>query len=381
MSFTLRQVIAAARDKHAAFHKTRIGDAVAGRFLSDWQNEAIASALQREAHYLEQSIGIVISFDGNDDPGVAGAGTIGGLPAEADAAGDPAAVSESAGALVEPLDSEAEGASVFVVDRPVTSATSTTTTSTGAARAVNVDVGRSLVIVEGKGLGQERDILSNTADTWSHAAWATQPDTTSVLRVVEPILSVDNRLGVVTAAPALSKRVGYLVRLDAQGQPYIDYTKPLVATLDRGVPLPSAIAVSGGTVRYNNGEDAPLTIATYGRRFDPPCLPAIWQGGGTVYLCGTQADWFNVASLELRYSPLAPDFATRDDLFLLPDPARPFAVAALAEFFASRVAGMEGITINVGYFADKLMKAEAKYLASLRLSKRARMTIVREGYY
>jgi hypothetical protein len=320
LSFTLQQVVTAARDRSQFFNKPRIGDALCARWCTEFQNELIAKALRRDAHYLEQSIGIVLALSSANTPGVAGANTSGGLPADVDDAGNLSYLEAPAGALVEALDTDDDDAVVMVADRVVTSATATTVSSTGAGRTVNEDVDRLVVIVAGKGAGQQREVVSNTATQWTVAAWETIPDATSVMRVVVPELEIRDQMAVVTDLPATVTKAGYLVKLDAAGVPYVDYTSPLVAYIDQGVPLPSAIAISGGTVRYTTGDDQPLCIATYGRRFDPPEFPAVWHGGQSLFLCGNSDDWNDVVSLEVRYSPIAPAFTALADFFLLPDP-------------------------------------------------------------
>jgi hypothetical protein len=63
--------------------------------------------------------------------------------------------------------------------RAVTSATSTTLTDTTLALGTNVKAGAVLTIVAGTGVGQARQVISNTATTFTIAAWGIVPDTTS----------------------------------------------------------------------------------------------------------------------------------------------------------------------------------------------------------
>lgn len=61
-----------------------------------------------------------------------------------------------------------------------TSATASTITATGAGRTIDADIGYYIVIVNGTGRGQVREITDNTADTWTvDEDWETTPDATS----------------------------------------------------------------------------------------------------------------------------------------------------------------------------------------------------------
>jgi hypothetical protein len=381
MSVTLGEVITAARDRHPAFHPTRVTNAVFARFLSDFQNELIGRAVARDPGFLAQSLGIALNLDAANAPGTVGAGTTGGLPA--DVIDDALVVSEeTAGGLVFPLTSVAEGGVIVVAERVVSVATANTISSTGAGRTVNEDAQRLVHITAGKGLGQVREIASNAAAQWVLTAdWDTVPDATSKFTVIAPTIGADETLGVVTALPALSTRRGYLVRLNAQGAPYIDYTQPLSVSVDRGVPLPSMLTPLGGTVRYVGSETDELCLTSYRRRLAPPASPAVYVESGSLYLCGDADEWVDVTSIELRYVPVAPVFAALTDYFLVPDAARPAAIEAAAAFAAGRCEGIEGISLDVDRFDRRALESREAYLGTLRLKKRSQVSTTREGYY
>jgi hypothetical protein len=383
VTLQLSAVLTAIRDRHPAFHKTRIPDAVLARFLSDYQNELIGRAVERDKMYLVQSLGIALAINDANDPGTAGAGTTGGLPATVETDGSVAVVQESTGSLIEPLLTASQGGSVVLADRVVTSVVGQVIRSIGAGRTVNADVGRLIHIISGTGIDQVRSIASNTADSWTpNENWTVVPDTTSQFTLVDPLAGTEADLNVVTELPAVSSRTGYLVRITAQGVPYIDYASPLTVWLDRGVPLPEMIGGGpiGGTVRYPDGDAYPLTITTYGRRYDGTRTPAVYVAGGELFLCGAEDDWRDVESIELRFTPVAPVFAALTEYFLVPDAARPTLVAQGAAFAASRLSGNE-FAIDVAFFESKAENAEQQYLASLRLAKRARAITFREGTY
>jgi hypothetical protein len=381
MAFTLGTVITAARDRHPAFHRSRVTDAVLARFLTDYQNELIAKCVSRQPHYLDQSAVIIIALGGGI-PGTTGAGSAGGLPATEPSPGTIAALEQPAGALVEALTSSDDDAAVWVSDRVATAVGASTISSTGAGRTTNVDVGRTLEITAGPGLGQQREILSNTSAQWTlTSAWEVLPTTASMFRVVTPVLAVQNDVLAVTQLPATITKQGYLVSLNAQGVPFIDYASPLVASVEVGVPLPSIAAVTGGTVRYLDGDTDELTFTTFRRRFDPPCFPAVWQSGETVFLCGSNGDWQDITSLEVLYTPIAPAFSRLTDYFLLPDSARSTCVASAAAFAALRLTGDPSVTVDARVFQAGADDTEDSYLASLRLSKRARTSVIRSANY
>lgn len=387
MSIQLRDVIDAARNRDAAFHQTRIPHAVVGSFLSDYQNELIARCIERDALFLSQKAVVVMDFGQQTAPGTVGAGTGDGLPGTIDASGTFAAVQQTTGTLVDPLMTGAEGAQVVVSEHVVASATLTTLTATGLTRPTNGDLGRILHITGGTGVGQEREILSNTATTWVISTgtdgrqWNPVPDASSLFEVVIPAYGSSLGVGVVTDLPAAAPERGYLVKLDAAGVPYIDWTRPLVANVETGVPIPAMLALLGGTVRYMDGDLDPLTITTKGRRWNPARFPAVWTIGQTMYFCGWKEDWNDVASVELDYVPITPPFTQLTDYFLLPDNARFPLVAKAASFMAVRCATMPDVQLDPAVHVGQGQKAEDWFLMTMRLNRRARRILFREGDY
>lgn len=384
MSLTLSQVLVAARDRSPWFHKSRVTDAVCARFLSDKQNEILSAANQIDKQYLAQTATIVVSLGGSNVPGSAGAGTSGGLPGTTDANGNFSTVQQTAGALVEANVTSDAGASVVVSNRVVTSSSATTVASTGAGRTTNQDVGRLAVIVAGAGIGQFREILSNTTDTWTISTgsdgqqWTTRPDTTSMIEIVGPVYASDNAIGAVTGLPATTTSQGYLVKLTAQGVPFIDFTVPLVATIDVGVPLPSMLFPLDGTVWYTDGSSDRLDIVDRQRRFGVGNVPAVYIDSGHVFLVGQTQDWIGVTSLCIRYAPNAPAFTALTDVFLLPDHARPVLVALAAEFMAMRVSALPDVTIDPKPFSAEASRAAQSYRATVLAGKRQRHSRVQE---
>lgn len=380
MSFTFDDAIQAARDRHPAFHRSRVPGGPLARFATDQQNELIQRCVRRDPQFLSQKASILFSVDTLNAVGTAGAGTTGGLPGETDANGAFSVVEESSGSLIEASTTSDDGATVHVSERPVTSATSTTLTCSTVARTVNGDVDRVLVITGGTGQGQRRSVISNTATVWTVAAWTTTPDSTSLFTLVEPVFTSSGALGVVTTLPSVSTQTGYLVKTDAQGVPYLDYTTPLVATVADGLSLPSMHALLGGRVRMTDGDAVQLTVVSQDQQDNPPNWPAVYTVGQQVFVIGAAEDWTDVNSLELDYVPVAPPFTALTDTYLLPDSARACVVAGLAAFMAIRVAGMPEVSIDPNAFASYAVGCERQYLTSLLITRQRRIERISEAW-
>jgi hypothetical protein len=170
----------------------------------------------------------------------------------------------------------------------------------------------------GTGYGQPpRTIASNTANqlTWNDA-WSSRSRLDEHLQ--------DRKRGAVGRrdrrrchrGALVSARTGFLVRLNANGVPYIDYTKPLTVSVEKGVPLPQFHSILGGNVRFTdtNNSVAPLRLQSYTDRFAPNGWPAAYVFNQTLFLCGGAADWQDVDGIELHYVPIPPAFVARTDL-------------------------------------------------------------------
>lgn len=390
MALTLRAVIDAARNQSPFFHKSRgTPDKLLGDELSTYQNELIGKAVLRDKQFLSQTATIVLNAGAGDLAATAGAGSITGLPGTV-VNNAPVPIVAPAGRLVQVGVTAADGATVIVAKRVVSSATSTSVTSSGAARSVNGDADRLLVIVQGAGAGQYRRIVSNTADTWVTSTgadgrtWTVLPDDSSMMAVVAPVYDADGAAMVLDAIPPLEDRPAYLVRLSSAGVPFIDYVAPLVASVDVGLELPAAAEVTGGKVFCVDPDDgsAPLTITTIGQRFNPPDWPAVYINGGQLFLCGDAGDWEGIASLALEYVPVAPAFTAPTDYFLVPDTAKTALVAFAAELLMRRTLGQPGTPFKMAdvQSADaKVERAELTFLARLGIGRRARISVIQPG--
>lgn len=388
MSTTVQSAIDMVRSVHPAFSRFMVPDKALADYFTREQQRLMTLALMRDRSYLAQSMPILFDLANADldAPGTAGSGTTGGVPAESDGAGGFRAVQATTGSAL----TVTEG-TIFVSDNAVVSATATTLVAFGVAWTVNAWIGYDVIIVAGTGAGTSpRTIVSNTATAPTVAsAWEVTPDATSVFRIVLGTSTVNTSVAVVTDLPSLVTSRGYLVKLDAHGTPYLDVTAPLVAHVARGIPLPPfhTIVASGCTVRYS-GELAqsdyagvPLNIVAEVSRYTGRQRPAAYLRGQSLFLCGNRTDWQDVESIELTYVPVPPAFTARTDYFLLPDTAIPTIAARGAVFAASRIAGLPGVPQAP---SDLLLKeaseAEATYLQSISLTKRARQGRVRPGF-
>lgn len=382
MSLSLGDVLTAARDRHPAFFYTHVPNAVVARFLTDYQNELIAKAVIRDRQYLAQSAVVSIAIQS----GVFGAGT--GVGAPGTSTDDVfSTTNATTGSVIETGLTSDDGAAVVISETVVTSATPTTITKTGAGRTVNADIGLLVVITQGADAGETREVLSNTTDTWTISTgsdgqeWSETPDGTSMMTLIQPEIISDNTAGVVTSLPSTTRNRGYLVKLSAGGLPYIDYADPLVATVEEGVPLPAMQTLLPDLCQaWAQGatQPEPLTVTSAQRRFSPENFPAVYTVGQTLYLCGSSSDWAEFASLELRYTPIAPVFTGLTDLFLIQDHARPALVAQAAAFMAIRVQGQSQVTIDPTPFLAMAEQAEQDFLRAVTLGKRGRSPRIRE---
>lgn len=390
MSLALSDIILGARDRHPAFHKSRVTDAVVARFLTRYQRRLITRAADIDASLVAQQASIMFAAVPENAVGVAGAGTTGGFPGALTTAVPPApvAVKQDAGALI---DIDTDNPTVLAAEAVVTSATATTLTRTGAAWVVNAYTGKYVVITAGTGAGQRREIASNTADTLTLKAgqtFATTPDATSIFEIIAATLSQSKQAAAVLELPPTGTRQAYLVKLDANGVPFLDLGAPLLAKFDQGISLPPHTAIIGGTVRFRSGGYPGMPTALTGDLHIRPYRGrtlwephTVWIEGGKLFLAGTLADWRDVDSVDLRYIPIAPAFAALADLFLLPDTAYDTLVASAAAFCGSRVKALpDAPDVDTKELNDEASECEGAWLSGIGIHGRGHVTYVKETW-
>ena len=379
MALQLSTLLTAARDVHPAFRKERVPDAVLARFLTGYQRQLLSLATQRQREFLVSQASIAFDVTSSNAVGTAGAGTTGGMPGTV-SGGSVTADQLPAGTAIE-LDFA--DAPVMVSERVVSSATSTTLVYTGAGWTVNAYQNKYVWITAGKGQGQKRLVSSNTSDTLTISqAWSTIPDTTSVFEVVNASASASEEVGVAVQLPATSTRVGYLVRLSANGAATLDLTQPLVATFDVGIGLPPMKYLLGGTVRFTSSDAVePLTLVSYASRLQPAGAFPAYLMNGELFLIGDENDWHDVASIDLRFVPEPPALTALTDYLVLPDSAYSPLVARTAAFAGQRVMGLpEADGLDLGLLLEAAAGAEMVWLNEISSQKRSRVSRVRDVF-
>ena len=390
MATSLDQVIKAARGRNPAFYKTRVPSRVVGDYLSDYQNELLQKCLQRDRQYCRQSALITLQIGA---PLPAGAGSGVGEVGTPTPGGGFETAGASVGNLIDVVTDPTQGAKVLQAET-VAGAPFNATTIKSAAAAWTVNqfqgLGAVVVITDGQGAGQVRDVVSNTATVITISTgsdglgWATIPNATSLFAVVIPVYQASGDASAFLQIPAYNKQLGYLVNLDASGNPYVDVATPIVLFPEVGCVLPANSAILGGRVMYTDLDTDPLTFVTEGMRDDVPRWPACFtrgdgNGNTVLFCCGRQADWLDATQLEVYYTPIAPPFTALAQYFLLPDAARPCLVAQAASFMAQFVETMPEIKLDASTLIQRAQAAELQYLSSLRLSRSTRRIRFREG--
>lgn len=378
MALTLDQIIRAARDRNPHFTRQNVPHAVVARYLTGLQRRLISKITDVNAELVAQQASVLFDLSTANAVGTVGAGTSGGLPVSL-VAGLPVEQELPAGAA---LAMDFDGAQVLYPQTVLTGATALTLTRAAAGWVVNAYAGKYVWISDGPGIGQRREIVSNTATvlTLSQAFDTIPTANVSLFEIVNALAAIPEDLGVVTALPADSTRIGYLVRLNANGVPYIDLAKPLVAKFGVGVDLPPAEFFIGGAVRFVGGDEAELELRRYSQRWT---LGVSGYGayimGGKLFLIGEMSVWGDVASIDLRYVPIAPALTALTDYFLLDDTAYDALVCRSAQLMGARVNGLPDVgKVDVSALADEATVAEAAYLSGVGRGARTFPKFVRE---
>jgi len=351
------------RDAHPLFSRQRVTDAVLVRSLSTYQQLLLGKALLRDRSYMQQQASIVFAAES-----ASGAAT-GAFPAAVANDGTVSRERQPTGYLKE---LETDSAVILVAEFVPSSVTTTSLTKTSAGWTTNAYQNQYLEVTAGTGLDQRRVITSNAADTLNFAALTTPLDATSVVRVISVASSVPEDLSVVTAMPAADSRTGYLIKLDSAGVAYIDPTDPIVATFDRGIPLPPHKHLVGGTVRLadtistTTQDICPLTLTSYASRYDALGDYTAYVANRQLFLVGDATDWSDVQSIDLRYVPDPASLTALTDYFLLPDHAEPALIAQGAFIAAQRVQGLEGMAApDLALLSAERDRAESAYLSEV----------------
>lgn len=338
MGLTLGQVIQDIRLRSPFYGTDTVSNRVLGQALGTAQRRLALLATQRSATYLAQKLTVAFALTDANTVGEAGVSTTGGLPGGVDASGALTLAETNFG--VAPVYALDEGTVVWSTV-PVSTATTNTVTPIGAPGwTLNAFVGDLVVIDNGNGYPQVREIVSNTVDTLTiDGTWSTVPDSTSTLLILTNVPLSAERMGVVTNLPAFGQETGYLVRLDANGSPVLDLTKPLNVSYAQGMTLPPMDRLLGVQAYWTGANTAeavsppqalttasfPVPIVSYADSQRRPYQVGCYMLGNELFLTGTATQWTGVQNLDIRYVPIPPVFGTGatalEEYFLLPDTA------------------------------------------------------------
>jgi hypothetical protein len=354
--------------------------------LGRLQRSLTHQATQRRRDYLSQTFTIGFDLRSLNQPGTAGVGTAGGLPIAVSNAGV-ASVEEATVGLAQQYD--LANAVVLYPETPVTSAISTVLLRTAAAFPAFDPDTDAVRIKHGPGAGQVRRIVSNDADEITHEAWDTLPTDKSTFDVIQLPTTGTDDMGVVTGLPAYRARTGYLVRLNAAGVAYVDFTAPILTRVEDGIPLPPHSQILGGTVLFAHStvatdaenaalaqtpNRAPFAITSYGSRFRQGFGYTGYLLGQSLFLGGLSSDWATAQSVELRYVPIPPLFqpsaSVLTEYFLLPDTAYEPLVAG-GQLIAAQIAAAKGVEVDVRQFKVDAQEVTAIWLSGVNATMNA----------
>ena len=351
-------------------------NAVLARALTEYQRTLLTKATAKDRAYLAQQASILFQ----DESANSGAG-VGGFPVSVANDGTVSRAEEPTGYAMELATSSAQ---ILVAEFVPASSTPTTLTKTAAGWTVDLYVNKYMEVVAGAGVGQRRVISTNSATvlTWT-TALSTALDGSSVVRVISVLSSVPKTTGLVTALPATSTRSAYVMKLTAAGVSYLDATDPLIATYDRGVPLPPLKHLLGGSVRFASGQDTcELRLVPYAERQDViGSLYAAYVMNRELFLIGGVTDWSGVAAIDLRYVPVPPALTALTDYLLLPDHAEPALVAHAAYVAGVRVKGLEGLPdVDLKALVAERDEAEKAFLKDVSMQRQQTISRIREAW-
>lgn len=367
MTLTAGIIIDAARNSHPAFDRGAIPSSVAARYVNEAQRRFLLAAHERNQTYLTRRWTILLLP--NQDVAQVGAGTQGSAPLLVGTTALRRSLGNTGSAATLPDDPI-----VLVPERAATSAGGVTLVDTTASMPVDLYVGQLLVIVSGLGAGQVRDIASNTSDTFTVTeAWTQVPDDTSTYAVLGDNEVVTGSVGIsMGQQPTTVSREGWLVYLDAQGNPYLDLAAPVTVPVSDGIPIPPHYYVNHGLVRFVTDPNYPnssktFTISTLDAQANPPMPYSGAIVDQKLQLFRPFEQWKRVTSIEIPYLPLAPTVSGYDDVLFLPDTAEEALVARVALQMAKRVRAMDRLGDPSLYrdIKEQADETEALYLNSV----------------
>jgi len=325
------EVIALARHRHAALRPTSAPQVIAYECLGRAQRELFLRGGSMDAYFGAQTTMIYFDLDAANTPEQVTAGAAGGLPIDVDSDGIDLATGPAGGAA------GWEG-TILVADRVKPTAASGTGGKIPGTFTLNQLQGGIARIDDGPGAGQEREIASNLTDGTFTIVGTWDLTLTSLVTVYQAAALVTDG-GAITQLPAYAESRRYLVRLDATGAAYIDFTKPLLARFGAPLALPPMLTVLDGTVHFTDPQirEKPFLTVPRGQRHAKAPYFSGHLMNGRLYLHGTEQEWKDVQNIELQYVPDPEDPTGDDDYLLLGDDARDAVVALTASLMAERL--------------------------------------------
>ena len=164
---------------------------------------------------------------------------------------------------------------------------------------------------------------------------------------------------------------------------------PIAAGESSAQTIPAFHHIRGGTVTF--AADGPvnrgLELITWERRYRQPFNFQAYLRGGSLYFVGEDADWADVSSVDVYYTPIPPalpETATAlTSSMTLTDQARGVCQWMLAQHMAVRGAAHpdtpEASRPDVGYFATQAAQARTDFRLAVAQQRRQRTWIVSEG--
>lgn len=373
MAIQVRDCIARARLKHPALTPQVVPSSVATEMVQEVQQRLLLLTHQRNASYLVRTW--VIALLPTQNLATFGAGSQQGAPILRGSTSLEVA-DAPAGALAQ-VDQSA--LAVLVDARAATGGTGNSLADTTQAWTVNLYADQLVEIVAGTGIGQTAVIQSNSATNLVIVgAWAFAPDATTIYRIRQQVFEASGAMATeLGLIPATKTVQGWLVELDAQGQPYLNLAAPVSVPMTTGIPLPPNYHVLNGSWYAFSDEQnidrypRPLTMLSPIDRHQPARSYGVYVQGQELFLCAPMTQWQNVQRLEIPYLPIAPDISSADDYLLLPDAAKDALVAGLAERMGERAATFGVAGIDLGGFNARQREMQDLYLAHVAGAGRA----------
>lgn len=348
MTLRAGDIIARARFEHPAFQRTVAPVSVCANLLNRVQRELVMRAYQLNQWYLTSTYAVAL-LPGQDIAQL-GAGEDQGAPL-VEGTTTLARSSTDAGSLAE----VASTAQILVSERKVSGAGSNSLIDSTAVMAVDAYVADVLVITAGPGVGQVREILSNTVDSFTITeAWEVNPTEESLYEVRFPGYAVDGSLGVQLGfSPPEGTRQGWLVKIGTDGMPYLDLAQPVQVQVSAGIPIPPNYQLNpSGVVRLartpkGDGQQYPFRLINPVDALQPGGGFRGYVRGGRLFLAAPFVQWRDVSSIEVTYCPIPPAVTRAGDALLLPEDAEEALVAGITMGIALRA-----LTLNVVGFKE-----------------------------